>query len=135
MTSFICFSAHAIRAWHLVVVRISLSITRIYGNHVCNMFHQWGILMATTQMFHCLHFHPSMTCSHSYSHNGQWQDVDNNKVPCPTCLFFILAPWTFYCCYTGFLNDCILCWLVTKIVHFVELPMYLDIGAIIWPNI
>ena len=30
------------RAWHLVIVSISLlSTTYIYGNHVCNMFHQW----------------------------------------------------------------------------------------------
>ena len=37
------------RVWHLVIVCISLLfITCIYGNHVCNMFHHWDILMATT---------------------------------------------------------------------------------------
>ena len=71
-------------AWHRVVVRISsFSITCIYGNHVCNMFHHWGILMATTQMFHYLHFHPFMPCCHCYSHNGQQRDADD-EVPCPT---------------------------------------------------
>ena len=72
------------RAWHLVVVRISsLTITCIYSNHVCNMFNHWGILMAISQMFQCLYFHPFMPCCYSYSHNAQ-RDVDNNGVPCPT---------------------------------------------------
>ena len=53
------------------------------ANHACDMFHHWGVLMATTQMIHCLNVYPSMVCYHGYIHNGQWRDVDNNEVPCP----------------------------------------------------
>ena len=36
---------------------------------ICSMVHHWGILMATTQMFHCPHLHPSLPCYHSYNHS------------------------------------------------------------------
>ena len=100
-------------AWHHVIVHISLlSSTCIYGNHVCNMFHHWDILMATTQMFHYRHFHPSLHCCHSYNHNGQQADLHNDVMPCPTlahersCLIII---WIGLCSFISELMQYVIC--------------------------